>query len=262
MTVSFAKYQGTGNDFILIDNRERNIKLTTEQIANICDRRFGIGGDGLIYILPSEHYDFEMKYFNADGKEGSMCGNGGRCITAFAYQLGMITKNAHFNAIDGEHKGVVILSSDQELYIELSLNDVELHSQHESYYFLDTGSPHYVEFVDKLENINVKEKGKAIRWDRRFKPDGTNVNFVELGDDVLNVVTFERGVEDITLSCGTGVTAAAIAADVKLNNNNHKYNISTPGGELKINFERDNFIFSNIKLSGPVVKVFEGTIKV
>lgn len=260
MTISFVKYHGTGNDFILIDNRDKNINLSTKQIAKICDRRFGIGGDGLIYILPSEQYDFEMKYFNADGKEGSMCGNGGRCITAFAYLLGIITKGAHFKAIDGEHKSIVHSASQNDLYIELSILDVEVKDQADSYYFLDTGSPHYVEFVDKLENINAKERGKEIRWDERFQPEGTNVNFVEISEDVLNVVTFERGVEDITLSCGTGVTAAAIAADLKLKSIQHNYNISTPGGELKIRFDRDNFVFSNIRLSGPVVKVFEGTI--
>ncbi len=132
MTVSFVKYHGTGNDFILIDNRERNIHLSTEQIAKLCNRRFGIGGDGLIYIFPSEQYDFEMKYYNSDGKEGSMCGNGGRCISAFAYHLGIITKDAHFIAIDGEHKSIIHSASKNDLYIELSLNDVEIIEQPES----------------------------------------------------------------------------------------------------------------------------------
>lgn len=262
MTISFVKYHGTGNDFSLIDNRENDIVLSTEQISNICNRRFGIGCDGLIYILPSDQYDFEMKYYNADGKEGSMCGNGGRCITAFAYHLGIISKYAHFKAIDGEHKSTVHSASKNELFIELSLYDVEVQKQPDSYYFLNTGSPHYVEFVDQLDNIDAKERGKEIRWDQQFQPEGTNVNFVELGEDLLKVITFERGVENITLSCGTGVTAAAIAANLKLNDSKTNYNISTPGGDLKISFDRDNNNFSNIQLSGPVVKVFEGTINI
>lgn len=261
MSISFSKYHGTGNDFILIDNRDQSVQLTTVEISALCNRRTGIGSDGLIYILSSSEYDFEMKYYNADGNEGTMCGNGGRCITAFANDLGIIKRDAYFKAIDGDHKGIVHSTHQNEFHIEISINDVEVKKQPDSYYFLNTGSPHYVEFVENIENVDVKNKGKEIRWDPRFQPGGTNVNFVEIGKDILKVKTFERGVEDITLSCGTGVTAAAIAADLKLNDNRSNYNIITLGGPLNIKFDRNNQTYSNIKLSGPVVKVFEGTIK-
>lgn len=260
MTIFFTKYHGTGNDFILMDNRRENIKLTTEEISFLCNRRLGIGADGLIYIMPSKKHDFEMKYFNANGLEGSMCGNGGRCITGFAYHLGIISKNAHFKAIDGEHKSIVHSSSANELYIEFSILDVEVSAQTESLQFINTGSPHYIEIVDNIESLDVKEKGKELRWDKRFQPEGTNVNFVEIEKDVLHVKTFERGVEDITLSCGTGVTAAAISVDLQSKVSRNKYNIKTPGGDLKITFERKNQVYKNIQLSGPVVKVFEGII--
>jgi diaminopimelate epimerase len=260
MKISFAKYHGTGNDFVLIDNRNKAIHLTTEQISNICHRRFGVGADGLIYILPSDKYDFEMKYFNSDGKEGTMCGNGGRCITGFAHALGIIHKEVRFKAIDGVHKGIIHTAASDRLLIEISLNDVEVDKQPGSYFFINTGSPHYVEFVENIEAVDVHNKGREIRWDKRFQPEGTNVNFVELQKDKLFVKTFERGVEDITLSCGTGVTASALAASLRLNDGRNDYVISTPGGDLKISFKRAENFFHNIRLSGPVVNVFNGTI--
>jgi diaminopimelate epimerase len=203
-----------------------------------------------------------MKYFNADGKEGTMCGNGGRCITGFAHDLGIVKKEARFKAIDGIHNGIIHTAAGKNLFIEISLNDVEVGKQPGSYYFINTGSPHYVEFVENIEAVDVLKKGREIRWDKKFQPEGTNVNFVELKQDKLFVKTFERGVEDMTLSCGTGVTASAIATSLQLNDGRNEYAITTPGGDLKITFERADKLFKNIRLSGPVVNVFNGTLEI
>jgi diaminopimelate epimerase len=260
MIIPFSKYHGAGNDFIMIDNRRNKINLNEEQISFLCNRHLGIGADGLIYLLKDDKYDFRMQYFNADGKEGTMCGNGGRCITGFAYHLGIFKEQVTFIAIDGKHQGKIIADNKIELKVEISLKDVVVNQQPEDYYFLDTGSPHYVRFVDDLEKADVLSEGKKIRWDAKFQPGGTNVNFAEIKSEFIVVETFERGVENITLSCGTGVTAVAIAASMKLKSDKTHFDLKAAGGELNISFARKKNHFSDIQLTGPVVKVFEGKI--
>ena len=262
MKVEFFKYQGTGNDFILIDNRslEGFPSWTPELVEKLCDRRFGIGADGFMLLQHSDKYDFEMIYMNADGKESSMCGNGGRCIVSFAQYLGLIKDNATtFNAIDGEHYAV-IESSD---YVRLGMSSVSGIQKRGEDYYLNTGSPHYVVFVDDVDQVDVLHEGKKIRYNDEFRQEGTNVNFVQiLSDAGIKVRTYERGVEAETYSCGTGVTAAAIATDLKLNRLNNWFDIQTLGGELKVNYENINHgeTYINIALSGATKLVFTGEI--
>lgn len=262
MKIQFYKYHGTGNDFVLIDNRNRKLLLTKNQIKHICDRHFGIGADGLMTLNTSVDYNFEMKYYNADGKEGSMCGNGGRCISLFASHLGMIKDKGKFIAIDGEHEFEIISSNEYAGNIAIKLGDVNGYTQHQHEFFLDTGSPHFVIFVNNISSIDPFAEGKKIRWKDRFQPKGTNVNFVERQDDKLIVRTFERGVEDITLSCGTGVVASALAASKFYELDKTSFEIETYGGELKVKFQKNNAGFDNIWLEGPAIKSFEGEIEI
>ncbi len=259
MQLTCYKYQGTGNDFILIDNRGMLITLTTDQIKFLCDRRFGIGADGLMLLEIEPGVDFEMVYFNSDGKESSMCGNGGRCITAFAQQLGLITNEAKFLAIDGIHE----VKIDNEL-ISLKMNDVRTIEVGTDYFYLNTGSPHYVKFVTDIDNFDVFTEGKKIRNNERFIYEGTNVNFIEKTETDLIVRTYERGVEGETLSCGTGVTAAALVAALT-NKSTSKNNctIKTLGGALNVKFDKvlDNN-FYNIWLQGPATFVFKTVIDI
>lgn len=258
MKVHFYKYQGTGNDFVIIDNRDGHFDATNEALVNkLCDRKFGIGADGLMLLENADGYDFKMVYFNADGKEGSMCGNGGRALVKFAHDLGVIKENAHFIAVDGEHDATV-----EDGRVSLQMMNVDHVETGEGFYYLDTGSPHYVSFVDNVSGMDVYAEGKKIRYNDRFKAVGTNVNFVEKIDDQnVKVRTYERGVEDETLSCGTGVTAAALTCS--LNGMASPVGIKTLGGELEISFEKiaEN-AFKNVFLIGPAEKVFEGTIEV
>ena len=257
MKLHFYKYQGTGNDFILLDNRDGVIKLTREQVAFLCNRHMGIGADGLMLLENEEGYDFRMVYYNSDGNESTMCGNGGRCITAFAKKLGVITNTADFIAIDGPHHADI---DDKEL-VHLGMQDVDGIEMHETYSILNTGSPHYVLWVNDTTNTEVFSEGRAIRNQQRFQPKGINVNFVQQTDAGINVRTYERGVEDETLSCGTGVTAAAIAA-VKNQSGSFSTNIYTPGGSLKVSFTKTTEnTANNVILSGPAVLVFEGDIE-
>lgn len=259
MQVHCYKYQGTGNDFVLVDNREKNISLTTEQIKWLCNRRFGIGADGLILLELEPGIDFKMVYFNSDGKESSMCGNGGRCITAFAKYLGIINTEAKFLAIDGIHEAKI----DTDL-VSLKMNDVRQVEVGENYFYLNTGSPHYVKFVNNLEEFNVFKEGKKIRNNDRFVFEGTNVNFIEKIDHELFVRTYERGVESETLSCGTGVTAAALVAALKgVSTDKNNCAIKTLGGHLNVKFDKvlEN-TFYNIWLQGPATFVFKTTIEV
>ena len=259
MQIKFEKYQGTGNDFILIDNRKKEIELSAEQIKFLCDRRFGIGADGLMLLELEPGVDFKMVYFNSDGNESSMCGNGGRCISAFAHKLGLIQDKAKFIAIDGLHESIIYLGG-----VALKMMDVKNIQSGENYFYLNTGSPHYVKFVFDAKHFNVFEEGKKIRNSDVYVAEGTNVNFIEKIDDTLFVRTYERGVEDETLSCATGVTAAALVASlsgVASGKNNCK--IATLGGNLNVKFERvleNNFY--NIWLEGPAEFVFEGSINV
>lgn len=257
--IPFFKYQGTGNDFVMIDQREKKYirKKDTALINKICDRRFGIGADGLILLENCKGYDFRMIYFNADGKESSMCGNGGRCIAAFANHLGVVKSKCRFLAIDGPHEAII----KKDDWVELKMSDVKDIEIGEDYFLMDTGSPHYVVFVEDIDDINVVENGQAIRYSKRFKKKGVNVNFVERTKDNIIVATYERGVEDETLSCGTGVTAAAIANFLKKSNRKKKQNtpIVAKGGDLAVRFEPNGKnSANNIWLCGKAEHVFNG----
>jgi len=260
MEITFFKYQGTGNDFIIIDNRD--LKFNRENnslVAKLCDRRFGIGADGLMLLQTKTGYDFEMVYYNSDGNESSMCGNGGRCIVEFARGLGLVNDVAHFVAIDGEHEAIV-----KPGFISLKMNDVKEVELNKDYCFLNTGSPHYVAFIDDVATYDVAGEGKKIRNNNRFKSEGTNVNFIEKLHDDLFVRTYERGVEAETYSCGTGVTAAALIAAIKNISTTKDYcDIKTLGGNLKVKFKKhaDNS-FTDIWLEGSAVFVFKGEITI
>lgn len=239
---------------MIIDNREKTVSLSTEQIRFLCDRRFGIGADGLMLLELEPGIDFKMVYFNADGHESSMCGNGGRCITAFAKHLGIIGTEAKFLAVDGLHEAKI---NDRE--VALKMNDVRQLEVGDDFFYLNTGSPHYVKFVEDLEHLDVYTEGRKIRYSDRFKAEGTNVNFVERRSDGLFVRTYERGVENETYSCGTGVTAAALVAGFKgWSTDKHSCRIQTPGGKLNVRFEKVlESTFYNIWLEGPATFVFK-----
>ena len=260
MKVTFSKYQGTGNDFILLDNREYNYAtLTKNQIEFLCDRRFGIGADGLMLVENLAGYDFKMVYYNSDGNVSSMCGNGGRCITAYANELGIISEKAFFMAIDGEHHAVI----NSQNFVQLKMIDVDKIETLGVDFILNTGSPHYVHNVNDLGNYKVYYEGNKIRNSEPFSERGINVNFIEIVDDVLHVRTYERGVEDETYSCGTGVVASAIVASCQNSIFDKEIKVSTKGGDLKVSFEKnDKQYFTNIWLKGPAIKVFEGTINI
>ena len=256
MNLHFYKYQGCGNDFIILDNRSKKINLNTQQINKLCNRHFGIGADGLMLLENEKDCDFKMVYYNSDGNQSSMCGNGGRCITAFAKKLGVIKNDARFLAIDGEHESQI-----EDAIISLKMNDVTQIEKRADYYFLNTGSPHVVKWVDNIDAYNVFEEGKKIRYDESFKSGGgTNVNFIQLKEDKLVVRTYERGVENETLACGTGVTAAALVeATVNKSSHTNYCDIVTLGGNLTVTYQKqDDGSFTDIWLKGPAVFVFEG----
>lgn len=259
MQFNFFKYQGTGNDFIIADNRENKIALSAAQIKHLCDRRFGIGGDGLMLMNLKEGYDFEMIYYNADGNESSMCGNGGRCLVKFAYHLGIHKDNYTFIAVDGEHEAII----KENGWVYLKMKDVTGISKEHFDSVLDTGSPHYVKNVVRVADYDVVKTGKEIRYSDEFEKEGINVNFVEeLNDQEIFVRTYERGVEDETLSCGTGVTAAAL---VFAHNDNgfNRIEVKTLGGHLAVEFDKTSEDeFKNIWLCGPAEFVFKGEISI
>lgn len=260
MKAKFYKYQGTGNDFIIFDNRKGAFNdLSTEKVMQLCDRRFGIGGDGLMLLNTHPNYDFEMKYYNADGRESSMCGNGGRCLVKFAYDMGMVKSTYKFLAVDGEHDAEV----DFDGTVSLKMNDVQTIHFHNNHFVLDTGSPHYVEITDDVMKLDVFGKGRQIRYSKEFAEKGINVNFVEHTEepDQIIVRTYERGVEDETYSCGTGVTAAAIVCHHNDNGFN-RVEVKTKGGDLSVEYDKIGESYQNIWLTGPAVKVFEGEIEI
>ncbi|GAB4496872.1 MAG: diaminopimelate epimerase [Saprospiraceae bacterium] len=260
--MKFWKYQGAGNDFVMLDQREHRwlARENTDKIAQLCDRRFGIGADGLILLENRPGFDFEMIYFNADGRESTMCGNGGRCIAAFARQLGIIREHGHFWAIDGPHEAKL----GQGVWVELKMGDVQNIDRQGDVFILNTGSPHYVRFVKDIQNLDMVQEGRAVRYSEQFKKEGINVNLVRANDDgSLDIRTYERGVEDETLACGTGVTAAAIASYLYrgLTVNQTEIPVHARGGNLAVRFKADaNGVFSDIWLCGPAEKVFEGKI--
>lgn len=257
MTLNFYKYQGTGNDFVIIDNREGKISLTTEQVSFICNRRFGIGADGLMLLSSAEGYDFSMVYYNADGNQGSMCGNGGRCLTRFAYDMGIQKTDFRFMAVDGEHEASL---ADNE-WINLKMKDVTAMEEYHGDYILDTGSPHYVKQCNELMSMDVFKEGRDIRHSKDFEEKGINVNFVEPGEKCILVRTYERGVEDETYSCGTGVTASALVFAHNENGFN-RIEVQTKGGRLAVEFEKTGeHSFHNIWLCGPALFVYKGAIE-
>ncbi|WP_076454982.1 diaminopimelate epimerase [Zobellia uliginosa] len=257
MTLEFFKYQGTGNDFVMIDNRQLLFpKNDTKLVARLCDRKFGIGADGLILLENDELTDFRMVYYNADGNEGSLCGNGGRCTVAFAKFLGVIDKETLFNAADGKHRATV-----EDGIVSLQMQDVSEIKEKPDYVFLDTGSPHHVQMVDDIKDFQVFKEGKKLRYGL-YGQIGSNINFVEgLNDAGFAVRTYERGVEDETLSCGTGVTAVAIAMHRAGKVSTDTVKIQTQGGELRVKLEERNGVYQNIHLIGPAEQVFKGEIE-
>lgn len=264
MKTKFYKYQGAGNDFVLVDNRPDSYRdyfnhQNPERIAKICDRRFGVGADGMMFLQSHEGFDFEMVYYNADGRPSSMCGNGGRCIVAFAKFLGVIDTETNFLAVDGPHYAKIAVSGD---WVSLQMINVDHITRDGEAYVLNTGSPHYVALTTNLANKDVYHDGHAIRNNPTYKAQGINVNFVEPDTDGYFVRTFERGVENETYACGTGVTAVALAMAQHHHQTGH---IVTPikvlGGNLSICFNYDGAKFTDIYLEGPAVKVYEGVLE-
>lgn len=260
MHIHFTKYQGTGNDFIILDNRDKKFDgLTKKQVSFLCDRRFGIGADGLMLLNLHPQYDFEMKYFNADGRESSMCGNGGRCLTKFANDVDLTETTYRFIAIDGEHEASINTDGN----VALKMNDVDNIKVEHGNYILNTGSPHFVTIERDVMHVDVCKKGSEIRFNNQFKEEGINVNFVEQTEfaDKIIVRTYERGVEDETFSCGTGVTAAALVCHHN-NNGFNRVEVKTKGGVLSVEYDKNENRYTNIWLSGAAEKVFEGTIEI
>jgi diaminopimelate epimerase len=253
--ITFEKYEGAGNDFILIDDRVRSFPVTNNDLVRrMCDRHFGVGADGLMLLRERAGFDFEMIYYNSDGQPSTMCGNGGRCIAQFAHALGVMADEGTFLAVDGPHQVRLV----EHGLVALEMKDgLELNSLDDGALVMDTGSPHYVIRCNELADLDVVKAGKAVRYSDRFQAHGVNVNFVEWDGAVLHIRTYERGVENETLACGTGVTAAAIAA--------HRWGLtSSPvllravGGELSVSFEERRGSYQNVWKTGPAKCVFKG----
>lgn len=259
MQLHFYKYQGTGNDFVILDNRQGEYNLSKEQVGFLCDRRFGIGADGLMLLNSHAEYDFEMKYYNADGGESTMCGNGGRCLVKFAADRGIIKSDYRFVAIDGEHEA----SIETDGAVALKMNDVQQVQFDRDCYILNTGSPHFINLVEDVMQLDVVQRGRNIRNSDAFRKEGINVNFVQQTEDPDQIIvrTYERGVEDETFSCGTGVTAAALVCWHNENGYN-RVEVKTKGGRLRVEYDKIDDHFENIWLIGPAVKVFEGDIEI
>jgi diaminopimelate epimerase len=266
MISQFYKYQGAGNDFIIVDDRSadflKDMVNQQEIIELLCNRRFGIGADGLMLLRKHRDFDFQMIYFNSDGRESTMCGNGGRCLVAFAWDEMITGKSVQFIAADGPHFAEVFPSDTGLHWVSLQMKDVNEISEMNTGLYLDTGSPHFVQFCDDVDKIDVYLEGKRIRNHSDFGSSGTNVNFVQVSDNRLYIRTFERGVEDETLACGTGITAAAIAAyHSGLIGHQQGIEIIARGGQLKVSFNAtQNKNWQNVYLEGPAKKVFKGEI--
>ncbi len=257
MEITFYKYQGTGNDFVVLDNRNGQYNLLEEKhIHLLCDRKFGVGADGMMMLETMDGYDFKMKYYNADGKEGSMCGNGGRCLVQFAKDMGILRDHYRFMAVDGPHDAAI----GGDGLIRLKMQDVNGISFDNDAVVLNTGSPHFVKLIDNLDQFDVFNEGRKIRYNETYAEKGINVNFVCTLNDGIRVRTYERGVENETLSCGTGVTAAAIATS---NGTGKKHvTVIVEGGRLEVEFNKiDENHCSDIWLIGPAALVFSGNIR-
>ncbi len=264
MNLGFSKYQGAGNDFVIIDNRNKNFPSEDYALVNtLCDRHFGIGADGLILIEEHESADFTMVYYNADGKPGSMCGNGSRCAIMFAIRLGMCGNTCTFEAYDGLHTGELIAGSvESRCEIKVSMSDVRNAELLDSDYVLNTGSPHYVRRVENTQTINVVEEGRGIRNSSRFQEQGINVNFIAEEGDHISIRTYERGVEDETLACGTGITASALACAMwgMVAAAEGRCALQALGGPLVVYFNQKGNEFTDIYLQGPACFVYSGEI--
>jgi len=260
--ISFFKYHGNGNDFIIIDNRSGEFDPVQEQIAFLCDRHLGIGADGLMLLENGRGCAFSLKYYNSDGNESTMCGNGGRCMTAFAHGLKIIGKKARFSAIDGEHEAEILFEKEGIFKVRLKMKDTSPGTIFDDGYFIDTGSPHFVVYVKDVEAVDVYAEGRRLRYDERFAPGGCNVNFVEINPGWISVRTYERGVENETLSCGTGVTASALITSFLSKDPQNASLVKTPGGEFKVSFNYSSGSFSEVFLYGPAAFVFEGRITI
>lgn len=254
MEIAFRKYQATGNDFVMIDNRKGDFNPQKDMVARLCDRRFGIGADGLILLESHESGVVKMRYFNSDGGEATFCGNGGRAFAAFAAALGITDNPLVFVASDGLHTAAVMESEHPVYYVELAMRDVEVLNPE----LIDTGSPHHVVTVDDVSEVNVEAEGKHLRNDPGFAPGGCNVNFSEFSGNQIRIRTYERGVEQETLSCGTGATATAIYHSLGQPDGFHSREILTRGGTLRISFLKAGNRFSDIRLSGPAAESFHG----
>lgn len=270
MAINFHKFHGAGNDFIIIDDRTgqfgNHIKDPQRHIARLCRRHFGIGADGLMLLKACQDADFAMTYYNSDGREGSLCGNGGRCITAFAASIGLIGQETLFRAADGLHQAVINHQGVDSWDVSLRMLDVESIHGEGSEFVLNTGSPHLVIFSENILDKDVYAEGRALRYSPAFAGEGINVNFAEVLDhSTLRMRTYERGVEDETLACGTGATAIALAAwQAGFRNPENLYTLKAPGGDLRVGFtppHSSSLAFTNIWLSGPAEKVFSGTIE-
>jgi diaminopimelate epimerase len=259
MQITFYKYQGTGNDFVMIDNRQHNFpKDNLKLIEKLCDRRFGIGADGLILLENDSETDFKMVYYNSDGNESSMCGNGGRCLVAFAKSLNIIQNETHFIATDGLHHASVL----ENAIVSLQMKDVNAVEVEKGHVFLNTGSPHHVTLVDDLENYDVNNNGAAIRYSDLYGKLGSNVNFVkQISENHFAVRTYERGVEAETLSCGTGATAVAIAMNAIGKTNSNHIILNVEGGKLEVSFDKANDVYTNVFLKGTATFVYKGTFE-
>ena len=260
MKIEMYKYQGTGNDFVIIDNYNSPVTpLPPRQIKFICDRHFGMGADGLMLLGKKDGYDFEMIYYNADGNQSTMCGNGGRCLVKFAHHQGIHKSLYKFIAIDGEHEAEI----DSNGIVRLKMQNVNKVDYHLHHTIIDTGSPHFVKFTENVKDVDVFATGHDIRYNHAFAPEGINVNFVEtISEDAIFMRTYERGVENETLSCGTGVTAAALLS-AHNDNGFNTVDVKTPGGRLTVEFDKiDEQHFENIWLCGPAEFVFKVEMEV
>jgi len=252
--MKFHKYHGTGNDFIMIDGRN-NFQFSTEQIKNLCHRNFGIGSNGVLIIRNNKKVDFTMEFYNPDGSVATFCGNGARCIVNFAKQLQIIDNDTIFEAKDGFHKAQIIHN-----LVDLQMIDVENHKIFNDIIYMNTGTHHVVKFVENVDEIDILKEAPLIRYSKNFKPEGTNVNYVQIIDNDIKIRTYEKGVEAETLSCGTGVTASALAFAIKNNYRKKLINVQTKGGDLQVSFEKSKLKFTDIHLIGNAEKVFEGEI--